>query len=166
MNEITLKERAKRLTEINEIVKLLDPNIRQPAFLLLQDYVLATGASEKENPQNSKSGNNGTQDRESFFTKFDHDKPSDNVLLVSAYFFSQYGGAEFSIDEIESIANEVGVTIPERPDMTLLKAQRDGKNLFCRGGRGAFRPTVHGEAFFKKTYQVSKGTRQKPEEPK
>ena len=61
------------------------------------------------------------------------------------------------------MAGEVGVTIPERLDKTFLTAKRDGKGLFLRVGKGALKPTVHGEAFFKKTYQVSKGTQQKPQ---
>jgi hypothetical protein len=62
---------------------------------------------------------------------------------------------------MEALAKEVGVTIPERLDMTFLQAKRHGKKLFLRAGKKAFRPTVHGETFFKKTYQVSKGTQQK-----
>jgi hypothetical protein len=161
MNETTLKERTKRLLEINEIVKKLDETIRPAAFLLLQDYVLSGTSSAKEKQQQVTSLDAAAEGREGFFTKFNHDKPSDNALLASAYHYAQYGSSAFSIDEIKAMANEVGVTVPERPDMTFQAAQRDGKNLFLRAGRGGFRPTVHGEAFFKKTYQVSKGKQQK-----
>jgi hypothetical protein len=163
MNETILKERTKRLLEINEVVKKLDSTIRPAAFLLLQDYVLSNAASGGKIVHDPTMQNEASEDRESFFSKFDHDKPSDNALLVSAYHYGQYGSSSFSIDEIKTIANEVGITVPERPDMTLKAAQRDGKNLFLRVGRGVFRPTVYGEAFFKKTYQVSKGKQQKPQ---
>ncbi|TAL07035.1 MAG: hypothetical protein EPO07_00905 [Verrucomicrobia bacterium] len=161
MNEAILKERTKRLLEVNETIKKLDPTIRPAAFALLQDYVLADAAATKESKTPVTSDNGGDDDREGFFSKFTHDKPADNALLIGAYHYSQFGSSPFTTTEIESLATEVGVTIPERTDMTFAAAQREGKNLFLRAGRGAFRPTVHGEAFFKKTYQVSKGKNQK-----
>ena len=100
--------------------------------------------------------------REEFFEALESEKPSDNALATAAYHYSQYGSAEFSVDEMRDLANDVGVTVPERLDMTYLQAKRKGNRLFRRGGRGAFRPTVHGETFFKQTYNVRKGTGQKP----
>ena len=162
MNETTLKERTKRLLEVNEIVKKLDETIRPAAFLLLQDYVLASEIPAKNKQLPSTPGDNLDEDREGFFAKHDHEKPSENGLLLSAYHYSQFGASPFTIDEMEALANEVGVTIPERLDMTFLQAKRNSKSLFLRAGKKAFRPTVHGETFFKTTYLVSKGTQQKP----
>ena len=99
--------------------------------------------------------------REAFFAGLKNGKPSDNALATAAYHYSQYGSAEFAVDEIRELANDVGVTVPERLDMTYLQAKRKGNRLFRRGGRGAFRPTVHGEAFFKETYKIKKGTSRK-----
>jgi hypothetical protein len=65
------------------------------------------------------------------------------------------------VDEMRELADDVGVTVPERLDMTYLQAKRKGNRLSRRGGRGAFRPTVHGEAFFKEAYKVTKGTSRK-----
>ena len=161
MNEATLKERTKRLLEINDIIKKLDPTIRPAAFALLQDYVLAGAPAAKQNKSPATSDDDGSEDRERFFSQFPHDKPADNALLIGAYHYTLYGSSPFTTDEIKSMATEVGVTIPERTDITFAQAQREGKNLFLRAGRGGFRPTVHGEAFFKKTYQVSKGKKQK-----
>ncbi len=58
---------------------------------------------------------------------------------------SQYGSAAFSLDEIQEIARSTGLTIPDRPRMTFENATKKGKNLFT------------------KTYNVPKGTKQKPE---
>ncbi len=46
--------------------------------------------------------------------------------------------------------------------MTLKQAQRDGKMLFQHSGRSEFKPTVHGELYLKKTYQVATGTKRRP----
>ena len=103
--------------------------------------------------------------REAFFAGLKNDKPSDNALAVAAYHYAQYGSSEFTVDEMQELADDVGVTVPERLDKTYLAARRKGNSLFRRGGRGAFRPTVHGEAHFKRTYKVSKGTSRKPTAP-
>jgi hypothetical protein len=163
MNETTLKERTKKLLEINEIVKKLDETIRPAAFLLLQDYVSGSAAPDKEKPHHPVPHIDAGEGREGFFSKFNHAKPSDNVLLVSAYHYSQYGSSPFSVEEIKALADQVGVTIPNKPYMTLTAAQRKGKGLFRSVGKGVFCPTVHGETFFKNTYKVSKGTQQKQE---
>ena len=55
----------------------------------------------------------------------------------------------------------MGVTIPTRVDMTLLSAKENGKKLFARAGTGKFKPTVHGEANLKATYNVKKGTKRR-----
>ncbi len=93
-----------------------------------------------------------------FFVKFPHQKPSDNALLVAAYHYARHGSAAFSVEEMRNIAElEAGLTIPARLDMTYEAAQRDGKSLFARAGRGQFKPTVNGEQFFRDTYKVRKG---------
>ena len=161
MNEANLRERTKKLLEVNKIIKRLDVSIRPGAFSLLQGYIISETAPSKEHRGKNKPPHDQVEDPASFFSKHNHEKPSENGLLLSAYHYSQFGTSAFTIEEMEELANGVGVTIPERLDMTFLQAKRDGKKLFLRAGRGAFKPTVHGETFFKKTYEVLKGTRQK-----
>src|SRR5438094_6979871 len=84
MNEATLKERTKRLLEINDIIKKLDPTIRPAAFALLQDCVLAGAPAAKQNKSPATSDDDGGKDRERFFSQFPHDKPADNALPRSA----------------------------------------------------------------------------------
>ena len=67
----------------------------------------------------------------SLFGKFSHDRPSDNVRLIAAYFFQQYGSEPFSIDEVKAMASEAGITIPDRVDMTLAAAQ-ENENILLR----------------------------------
>jgi hypothetical protein len=160
MNHDELREKADRLKEINEIIKQLEPEVRAAAFALLQNYVAATG--ERLKAKNSSDQETATpEDLEGFFSQFNTDKPADNALLVAAYHYSQYGSAVFGVDDLKSKATEVGLIMPERVDMTIRQARRDGKSLFQSGGRGIFKPTVHGELFFKNTFHVSKGTRGK-----
>ena len=109
-------------------------------------------------------GQNNTQlNEEEFFTKFLHDKPSNNVLLIAAWHYGKYGTSSIRLCEIRAKAKEVGITIPDRPDMTMKAATRKGKSLFIPCGRGEYRPTVHGEKYFKETYQVKKGIGKKDE---
>jgi hypothetical protein len=61
------------------------------------------------------------------------------------------------VAEVNELAEDVGVTIPERVYMTFVNARRGGKSLFKKVGKAVFKPTVHGEAHFKETYKVKKG---------
>jgi len=91
------------------------------------------------------------------------DKPSDAVYAIVAWWFSQYGSAPITRENIEALATQIGVTLPNRPDSTLAKAKKDGRALFRAVTRGAYAPTVpHGEVFLKKEYKVQKGTKTPP----
>ena len=151
--------RVKRLREVNTVVKPLDPAIREASFNLLKSYV--TGL-EIDNAGEGKGGE-VAQDKKSFFTKFSHDRPSENVFLVAAYHYSQYGTTPFDRGDIKQIADDVGLIVPDRPDMTLKNAQKKGKSLFNSVGAGKYKPTVHGEKYLKETYKVTKGTKKKEE---
>ncbi len=164
MDNNAFQERVKRLKEVNEVIKDLDPAIRESALALLSEYV--TGQAIE--PTATHQSNNGdadqlvTQDATNFFAKFPDGKPSDNAILIAAHLYGQYGAEAFKLDEIRETAKSVGLTIPTSLDMTLKQAQRDGKALFQHTGRSEFKPTVNGELYFKKTYEVPKGTRKKP----
>jgi len=164
MHENTFKERVSRIQEVNGIVEKLDQSIRSQVFDLLKPYITAHAVSEPgdEASEDSESdaGDSGAA-AEAFFSKFNHDKPSDNALSVAAYLYSRFGVSVFTIEEIRELANDVGLTIPDRVDMTFTAAKRSGKALFRRAGKGEFRPTVHGEAYLKTTYDVKKGNAKK-----
>jgi hypothetical protein len=163
------KEAAARLQEISLIVSQLDESIRAEAFSILKAYI-----SGPQTPHNARKPKDPEQhaartrnvptsmdDAESFFTAHPEGKPSDNVIFAAAYVYSQYGSEPFSIDHIEAIAASVGLTIPDRVDKTVLAARRKGKLLFHRVAQNQYKPTVHGEAFFKTTLNVQKGTKRR-----
>lgn len=181
MDDSEFDEVVRRLKRVDKIIAELDPAIRAPAFATLQPWVVSPSAttlssrsstpSTKKKAAKSKAasdtspepaGDNSRLDSDAFFLKFNHDKPSDNALLVVAWHYNQFGLAPFSGDEIRKLADDVGITVPERVDMTIANAKNDGKSCFTRAGKGLFRPTVHGEARLKRTYGVKKGTQPKP----
>jgi hypothetical protein len=165
MESSAFHERVKRLKEVNEVIGTLDPAIREGAFSLLVEYV--TG-----HPHKSKGGGGQeTGDSEphdqpdtaiaELFAKHPDGKPSDYAVAIAAHLYSQYGAQPFKLEEIRTLADSFGVTIPTSLNMTMKQAQRDGKSLFQHTGRSEYKPTVHGELYFKKTYEVSKGTKQR-----
>ena len=83
--------------------------------------------------------------------------------LTNRWSAREYGAEPFSVDEVRQKADDVGITIPARIDMTFQAAKEKGKKLFARAGRGRFKPTVHGEANLKATYSVKKGTTKRAE---
>lgn len=165
MDENEFKERASRLQDVGKIIEKLPTEIRSEAFSLLKGYVSdqASSSGRKTNPaeDSAKQADDGD-----FFGKYDHDKPSDNARLVAAYLFREYGAAPFSTEDLKSIASSVGITLPDRVDVTIGAAQEKGKHLFARVGRGKFKPTVHGESFLKATYNVKKGTKTRQDNDK
>lgn len=164
MNKRTFSEITKRLQEVNGVIKDLDQSIRSAAFLLLRDYITGTLSGADEDTQNEERETLGGDEKEEFFSRFSCEKPSDNALLIAGYHYSRYGVVPFSTTDVKTIADEVGITIPDRVDMTFKNAQRKGKNLFRSTGKNRFQPTVHGEKFFKDTYNVSKGKMKKASE--
>jgi hypothetical protein len=172
MDEKTFKERASKLKEIGKVLEALPPEIRALAFPLISDYASTDSSEEAGAGHKARSHQPGQArtappaDREGFFKAFDHDQPADNAKLLAAWLYREFGTEPFSMEEIKALATDVGVTIPERIDMTFAAARDNAKNLFARAGRGKFKPTVHGEAYLKTMYKITKGTKQRPATPK
>jgi hypothetical protein len=168
MDEATFKDRVKRVNEINKVVEKLDPAIRGQAFALLEDYVGAGkvgarrpekgGAEADAEPEDAS---DQEADLEAFVGKLESDAPADNAKALAAFHYKRYGKAVFGTDDINELAEEAGVTVPTRIDMTLKGAKVGGKTLFRQVGK-TFTPTVHGEKFFKDTYKVKRGKLPKP----
>lgn len=166
MDENEFKERADRLAKVGKALEKLPAEVRRDAFDLLKGYVTehSSGSTTKKTlAKPIRDGGGDTQEK--FFGAFDHDKPADNARLIAAYFYREYGADPFSLDEVRQMANDVGITIPARIDMTFLSAKEKGKKLFARAGTGKFKPTVHGEANLKATYSVKKGTKKRQGDP-
>ncbi len=161
MDKLQLKEISEKLHEVAEIIEKMPSEIRLATFNILSPYI--TG-KEQAGPRTPANEDYEGIEKEDFFRSFDHDKPADNVRLIAGYLYSEYGTTPFGLEEISAIANDVGITIPERPDMTLKKATHNGKSMFTTSGRGQYKPTVHGEAYLKETYQVRKGNKKKGEQ--
>lgn len=164
MDKKEFDERVQRLREVAKVIDKLPAEIRNEAFGLLRRYVTGRntpdpGATHKHGEDDVSSG-----DDTSLFSRFDHDRPSDNVRLIAAHLFQQYGAEPFSVDEMKAIAADAGITVPARIDMTLRNALENGKRLFVSAGNSKFKPTVHGESRLKDTYHVKKGNK-KREEP-
>jgi hypothetical protein len=169
MDEATFKERVKRLNEINKVVEKLDPAIRVQAFALLEDYVGAgkvsarrpeKGGEEADNEE-PEDASDQDADLKAFVGKLESDEPADNAKALAAFHYMRYGKAGFGTDDIEELAKESGLTVPDRIDMTLKNTKEGGKALFRRVGK-TFTPTVHGEKYFKETYKVKRGKLPKP----
>jgi hypothetical protein len=125
----------------------------QAAMLLLGEVPARTMTSNSGEDRESE---NDT-DLANFFNREENLKPSDYAQLCAAYHFAQYGMTPFTIDELRFIANDAGVVLPDRLDMTLNQATKKGKKLFQSAGRGAFRPTAAAGLAFKERWNVKPG---------
>src|SRR5215475_3185123 len=107
MENIAFQERVKRLKEVNDVIKDLDPAIREAALPLLAEYVTGQRIAPAATGQRLDNGGGGSSAAEGateFFVKFPEGKPSDNVICIAAYLYSQYGAEAFKLDEIHATA--------------------------------------------------------------
>ncbi len=164
MDEKDFAEIAKRLEEVNKVITRLEPEVRSSAFELFKPYVAA--GSDKEAPGIAKQNVDAetSTDKavlERLIREHGTDKPSGNVHMIAAEWYSEYGCNPFSVETIKRRAESGGLTIPGRTDNTLKAATEDGKKLFQMVGDG-FKPTVPGEMYFKDVFKVKKGTSTPP----
>jgi hypothetical protein len=172
---------VKRMKEVEKVVLQLDETVRSAAFAIMRDYILAgadRATSEGQPPGSQRRTGSSRADAtekkttskvvapaglEAFLNKFESDRPDHNARAIAAHMYREYGLEPFTLEEVRELATEGGVTIPARVDMTFAQAKHEKKKLFKRAGRGKFRPTVHGEAYFKATYGVRMGRKKRPE---
>jgi hypothetical protein len=168
MDTETFKRVVKRIEDVNKVVETLAPEIRAGAFEILAGYIMDgqgdhAGAKTK-NIQVPRVKPGAPISMSEFFSQLDTTKPSENALSIAAYHYSLYGTEPISTSEVKGYASDVGLTIPERVGMTYQNAQRKKKKLFKSEGKGRYRPTVHGEAYFKEEFEAVKGTQKKPKD--
>lgn len=162
MDDKEFKTRSSRLEQIAKVLEKLPAEMRGEAFDLLKGYVTEHSSEARTKTRKAKGERDSAgQSEEEFFGAFEHDKPADSAKLIAAWFYHEYGAEPFSLDEVRTKADDVGITIPARVDMTFQAAKDKGKKLFARAGTGKFKPTVHGEANLKATYSVRKGTKKR-----
>jgi hypothetical protein len=157
---------VKRLKDVNAIIKTLDPALRGEAVGILRPYIDGDGAAAAATDGKKKAGSSAstpnTADLSAFVKGATVGKPHEAVYVVAAWWFSQYGSAPFGVPDVRAFGDQVGYTLPDRIDKTLLAAKDEGKALFRRTGRGLWAPTVQGELWLKDEYGVTKGTKRPP----
>lgn len=155
-----------RMSEVEEAVLELDQSVRAAAFAMMKSYILSgqLGASsppllERDSREQLESADPGSL--RDFFESRDLSKPAKAVMEITAYLFQEFGSEPFTTQEIRDIADEVGITVPQRIDMTLKSAKKNGKSLFRSVGKGKYAPTVFGEETLKADHNVRKGRRKR-----
>jgi hypothetical protein len=171
MEDKTFEELVKRLKKVNDVIKDLDPAIQTQAFELLSPYVLGGELPPADKPGGEGAGSGGGGGgaaatggklRERLLRDHGQGKPADNALLTAGIWFSDYGSNRFSIPDLKTIGDNLGVTLPDDMGATIRQLSRDGKRLFRSPARGHYEPTVHGATYFKTTFKVTQGKRTPP----
>jgi hypothetical protein len=167
LDKKALDEIEARLLEVNTMVQKLDASIRVAAFEFLKPYIAGHNiVVPKDKPaghhEDSPTGGE-TDDLAALIEGHASDKPSHNAKLLSAYWFSQYGSAPFSMKWIKDTAASSGLTVPESVDMTFRAAKAKGKGVYePLGEKGLVKPTIAGETYLKHTFGVKKGAKTPP----
>jgi len=164
---------AQRLKDINDVVKGLDESIRSDAFAVLRPYADGAATKDGEGGRRLPSDNDADLGEDAalidpdvaaaFLEQHVSDKPADNAKAIAALIYSVYGNADFSVAEVNKIAHEAGLMVPDRVDVTLGGASVDKRALFQKRKSGVYRPTINGRKFFKDEYGVIPGTAKRPD---
>lgn len=155
----------KTLLDINEVVSKMDPAVRVATFDLLVSRYLSDASITPKLPVvkpkvgQKPEGQADTSDLAAFLGSLDTKKPSDAVMIMVAWLYSQYGAYPITAKDIKELADSCGIIVPARSDNTMRQAKADGKSLFVQQGKG-WKLTVSGEVYLRETYQVTKGTKQ------
>jgi hypothetical protein len=162
-----------RLLEVNKVVEKLDPTIKVTAFEFLKPYIVGETIKLPKHGDDSGgeagAGDTGSSgDLAALVEKYGSvKKAADNAKVLTAWWFSQYGSAPFTIKWIKKTSKSTGVTIPKNPDMTFRQSKYNGKGVYnAVGKKGLFEITVAGETFLRTTYKVKKGTKTPPTDAK
>ena len=162
MDTDEIAEAKKWLIDIDKTIKQLDPAIRLAAFeRLAPKYFDTNGSSCQRDSTGQSASSDGDGDKGDFFESHGDGEPHQNVLLIAAWLYSQFGKFPITRAHVNTEAAETGLTIPDRPDMTMRTAKHDGRNLFRQRGRG-WELTVSGEARVKELFRVRRGNKQLP----
>jgi hypothetical protein len=159
LDKKAFEEVEERLLAINKVIAKLDPSIKIVAFEFLKPFISGGTLPTPTEKKKEVADHLASADVADLVQKHGAGKPHENINLIAAIWFGEYGSNPFSLEYVRDKAKETGLTISARPDMALKQAKDAGKNLFAVAGRGLFKPTVTGEAFFKTTYNVRKGTK-------
>ena len=142
MDKEIIDEVQFKLLKMNKIIAKLDPAIRNTAFEIMVPYYFDDQPTKKQKNGNKSKGGKGkssakeadTSDLESFISSFEHKKPKDNIMLLTAWLYSQQGAYSIQAKEIKELADSCGLVIPNRSDNTMRAAKNKGKSLFKQQG--------------------------------
>jgi hypothetical protein len=168
MEQSLIQDAKTKLTEINDFISTLDSELKPKAISILlplyfdntETLKLVIG-TELQNDASNDTNLQSLTNEQTFFTSFSHDKPAENVAMIAAWLYSQYGTFPITNEEIQDYASRLGITVAARSDNTMRQAKRDGKALFRQVGKG-WEPTLVGETYFRETYKVRKGNKPHP----
>ena len=148
-----------------DIVKVLPKHLQAEAIKPILTHLLSGNVAVQNSDAHKPLEESvvASDDREKFYLSYDHDKPRDNVLLIAAWFYSQYGVYPLTKSAVLDEASDAGLTISDRPDNTMRYAKENGKALFKKQGNG-WQLTLTGEAALKDKYCVKKGKKPRPSE--
>jgi len=130
--------------------------VMHAVMLFLGEKVIPEQRAERR-PDVGGDGAESNLELGQFFHRGEKLRPAESAQLCAAYHYALYGAAPFTLDEIRAIANDAGVVLPDRLDMTFASAQHAGKKLFQSAGRGLVKPTAAAGLAFNERWSVKPG---------
>ncbi len=143
--------KSKNVDALNNVVMALEPlpmeerkRVISAASAFLLDSVLPSGGKTLDPIVTPRVGSHSAA---KIISENSNLRPGHKAAIV-AYDFAKQN--EFTLDELRKHYEDIGITPPDRFDMTLKSAVVKGNKLFKSPGRNCYALTFHGQELAKK----------------
>ena len=148
------QSKINHIEALNTVIRALEPLAVDERKKVLS----ATGAFFSENipvdsrEQESGFSSGGTKSRNigGIIAKNSNLRPGQKAAVVAYNLMKKNGATQFKLNELRELYTDIGLTPPDRFDMTLKSAVIKSNKLFKTVGRDAYALTFHGQELGKK----------------
>lgn len=138
---------------LNTVIKALEPLVAEDRKKVIaaacaffsEDIPTGGGSSKSSSAEGKESANVGE-----IISKNSNLRPGQKAAVVAYHLIKKSNKDQFTLDELRGLYKDIGLTPPDRFDMTLKSAVVKSNKLFKTAGRNAYALTFHGQELGKK----------------
>lgn len=148
----TSPKKQEHILALNTVLTALDPlplEDRKRVIAAASAFLFEQGQS-LEGPKGSGEQKNEIKgDIGHVIAKNGNLRPGQKAAVIANYLLAKKGVDDFKLEELKKLYVDIGITPPDRMDMTLKGAFSKGNKLFRATGRNSYGLTFHGKELAK-----------------
>ena len=160
-----MEQKAKKISHVDKlsvVIKALEPleaeerkKILSAANAYLLGGACASGGSGGPGFLSGAGSGEISSKLGDILKKNDNLRPGHKAAVVAFHRMKSNRTDKLSLDELRQLYDDIGLTPPDRLDMTIRSAISDGNKLFKRMGQGFYGLTYHGQELAKRASSSS-----------